>query len=235
MAVTLDGLAPEMRRRTEAFLADPESRQLGLFLRSAFRSRAEQEALYAKYLAGGPLAARPGTSLHELGLAVDVGIPGVNADADGDWRSPYEEQVNAIGARHGLFSPIDREDWHFEQIPNWRPPAPPATPPKPQEDDMAPIAGTPPWVTDVDKDVDLPRFIADSGGDGSVVVASVEHAVFHPPWRDGQKTRGFEDFTFLGLWWRRFPGAGRPLGFAHVGSRFVLFADHGTFDLARKP
>lgn len=37
-----------------------------------FRSFAAQDALYQKHLAGGPLAAPPGHSAHEHGLAVDV-------------------------------------------------------------------------------------------------------------------------------------------------------------------
>lgn len=40
---------------------------------SAQRSRAQQEALYARYQAGkGPLAAKPGSSLHEAGQALDI-------------------------------------------------------------------------------------------------------------------------------------------------------------------
>ena len=39
---------------------------------SGFRSYAQQAALYARYLGGGPLAAKPGTSSHERGQAVDV-------------------------------------------------------------------------------------------------------------------------------------------------------------------
>lgn len=39
---------------------------------SGFRTYAEQAALYQRYLNGGPLAARPGTSSHESGQAVDV-------------------------------------------------------------------------------------------------------------------------------------------------------------------
>jgi hypothetical protein len=39
---------------------------------SGFRSYAEQAALYQRYLHGGPLAAKPGTSSHEFGQAVDV-------------------------------------------------------------------------------------------------------------------------------------------------------------------
>jgi hypothetical protein len=39
---------------------------------SGYRSYAEQKALYERYLHGGPLAAKPGTSSHERGAAVDV-------------------------------------------------------------------------------------------------------------------------------------------------------------------
>lgn len=42
---------------------------------SAWRSYSEQEALWQRYLHGGPLAARPGTSSHEKGQAVDVSNP----------------------------------------------------------------------------------------------------------------------------------------------------------------
>jgi phage-related minor tail protein len=43
---------------------------------SGFRTYAEQAALYARYLAGGPIAAKPGTSSHERGEAVDVSDAG---------------------------------------------------------------------------------------------------------------------------------------------------------------
>lgn len=39
---------------------------------SGFRTYAQQAALYQRYLNGGPLAAKPGTSSHERGQAVDV-------------------------------------------------------------------------------------------------------------------------------------------------------------------
>lgn len=39
---------------------------------SGVRTYAEQAALYAKYLAGGHIAAKPGTGEHEVGGAVDV-------------------------------------------------------------------------------------------------------------------------------------------------------------------
>lgn len=46
---------------------------IGGHVTSASRSRAEQQVLYDRYLAGqGPLAAKPGTSAHEVGQAVDI-------------------------------------------------------------------------------------------------------------------------------------------------------------------
>jgi hypothetical protein len=69
---------------------------------SGWRSRAQQEALYARYLAGGNLAARPGTSKHEKGLAVDWG--GNQGIYQSIWRS--------LG---GHF-PVRGEPWHGEAI-----------------------------------------------------------------------------------------------------------------------
>lgn len=43
-----------------------------LYVSSSFRTRDEQVELYAKFLAGGPLAAKPGTSPHERGISIDV-------------------------------------------------------------------------------------------------------------------------------------------------------------------
>lgn len=48
-----------------------------------WRSRAVQAALYAHYQAGGPLAAPPGLSPHEWGLAVDVAL--LRADGSVSW------------------------------------------------------------------------------------------------------------------------------------------------------
>jgi len=47
---------------------------------SVLRSRAEQEKLYARYIAGESElpAAKPGTSKHELGLAFDLATPSID-------------------------------------------------------------------------------------------------------------------------------------------------------------
>lgn len=43
-----------------------------IWVNESFRSRAEQYRFYDIYLAGGPLAARPGSSTHEKGRALDI-------------------------------------------------------------------------------------------------------------------------------------------------------------------
>lgn len=43
-----------------------------IWVNESFRTYAEQQARYAAYLAGGPLAAKPGKSPHEFGLALDI-------------------------------------------------------------------------------------------------------------------------------------------------------------------
>lgn len=69
---------------------------------SGFRSYAEQAALYAKYLNGtGNLAARPGTSNHEGGQAIDV------SDTEGFARAMALMGAGAL--RRGIPS----EPWHF--------------------------------------------------------------------------------------------------------------------------
>lgn len=66
------------------------------------RSRADQERAYALYLAGrGPLAARPGTSAHERGLAMDIN----------PWPSAREA---ALLAQFGLGRTVmPKEPWHI--------------------------------------------------------------------------------------------------------------------------
>jgi hypothetical protein len=65
------GLVPQVQRA----LAFARSHGWHGSVTSGFRSRGEQAALYARYLAGGNLAAAPGTSSHEKGQAVDVTDP----------------------------------------------------------------------------------------------------------------------------------------------------------------
>jgi len=87
----------------------------GVMILSGRRSRAEQERLYALYLAGGNLAAKPGSSLHELGLAADL----QRVDVSLSWG-----HVHYTAAAYGLRFPIPGEEWHCELEPSWVDPAP---------------------------------------------------------------------------------------------------------------
>jgi hypothetical protein len=88
------GLDPRMREA----LARAE-RVLGrdIPIGSGRRSRAEQERLWANRLANPYPVAPPGTSLHELGLAVDVPL-----DVAG--------QIASISAQTGLCQPLPASD-----------------------------------------------------------------------------------------------------------------------------
>lgn len=73
---------------------------------SGFRSSAQQAELYRRYLNGtGNLAAPPGRSNHEKGLAIDVS-PGTG------WAPKY---INSA-RNFGLHFPVRGEDWHVEPI-----------------------------------------------------------------------------------------------------------------------
>lgn len=72
-----------------------------IHVNSSYRTRAEQEKLYAEYLAGGNLAAEPGTSMHELGLAIDV--PNVRDN----------KKLMKILRKHGFRDDVPSEKWHL--------------------------------------------------------------------------------------------------------------------------
>lgn len=67
----------------------------------AFRSRQDQEAMFRKY--GPGRAARPGTSLHEHGLAIDI-------------NSVTADELDKLGLmrKYGFTRPIGGEKWHLE-------------------------------------------------------------------------------------------------------------------------
>lgn len=68
---------------------------------TAWRSREYQAVLYAAYLAGtGALASRPGTSKHEVGLALDIPQPA---------RAWFQTHGRAYG-----WIRTNTEPWHFE-------------------------------------------------------------------------------------------------------------------------
>jgi hypothetical protein len=89
-----------------------------IYIISANRTYAEQSVLYARYLAGGGLAARPGTSNHEGGQAVDLSWTGGGGigPGDGAW-----ECMKDNGPRFGVYqdpSITSRDSVHFSATGN---------------------------------------------------------------------------------------------------------------------
>ncbi len=86
----------------DAMVAAAKKDGVNLTITSANRSRAEQEKLYAAYKAGkGNLAAKPGTSNHEKGQAIDFG----NTPGAWNWLAKNAEKFG--------FKNLKGEPWHY--------------------------------------------------------------------------------------------------------------------------
>lgn len=86
----------------DAMVAAAKKDGVDLQIESGWRSRQEQEVLYQKYLNGtGNLAAKPGTSNHESGQAIDF----KNTPGAFEW-------LEANAARFGLKN-LPGEPWHY--------------------------------------------------------------------------------------------------------------------------
>jgi len=80
---------------------------INLHLNSGFRSMAEQQELYRKYLNGtGNLAAKPGYSNHQGGIATDINVGGTGT-ATYKW-------LAAHAAEYGFKRTVPSEPWHWE-------------------------------------------------------------------------------------------------------------------------
>ena len=99
MSTSLRDLAPNTRPKVSEWLASLRDAGVQGRVTSTRRSTAEQTRLYERYLRGESLlpAAPPGSSLHELGIAIDIVFPGdeelaVAVDAAADfglrWAGP---------------------------------------------------------------------------------------------------------------------------------------------------
>lgn len=94
-----------------------------------WRSNADQQIAYDKYLAGtGPTAAKPGASMHNQSPALAVDLRGINSYAAGSGHTTYAERV--LGKKYGLTWPVGfqasgsvefgtTEPWHVQKLPGW--------------------------------------------------------------------------------------------------------------------
>jgi hypothetical protein len=106
---TLHNAHPALAGRFNSLLADVEARfGAGVVgITSGWRSNAQQKALYAKK--GPKWAAKPGSSNHEYGAALDLNVKG-------GWKGAVGQYVHQVAAKHGLFFPMSYEPWHIEAI-----------------------------------------------------------------------------------------------------------------------
>lgn len=116
---TTAGLAPEFKRRVEAWLAAGGGK---FYILSGYRSTARQKVLFAEAVKkygsaekADNYVARPGTSNHERGEAVDIAP-----------KSQYEYAAR-LAPQFGLGRPMQWEAWHFERKGN------PSTNPSPPQ------------------------------------------------------------------------------------------------------
>ncbi|MFP2929888.1 peptidoglycan-binding protein, partial [Pyxidicoccus sp. 3LG] len=80
---------------------------INLKVNSGFRTMAEQRALYQAYLNGtGNLAAKPGYSNHQGGIAVDINVGGTGT-------STYRWLANNAH-KFGFVRTVPSEPWHWE-------------------------------------------------------------------------------------------------------------------------
>jgi peptidoglycan hydrolase-like protein with peptidoglycan-binding domain len=80
---------------------------INLHVNSGFRSMAEQQELYRKYQNGtGNLAAKPGYSNHQGGIAVDVNVGGTGTSTY-KWMAAHADEF-------GFKRTVPSEPWHWE-------------------------------------------------------------------------------------------------------------------------
>jgi peptidoglycan L-alanyl-D-glutamate endopeptidase CwlK len=119
-------LLPRVRPFARALIEKAANQGIIIKVTSGTRSFAEQDELYKKHLAGGPLAAPPGKSNHNFGLAFDVTIFKGSTDPEKAktpvWESPAYKAVGALGTNLGLewggnWKKVDEP--HFQLRPAW--------------------------------------------------------------------------------------------------------------------
>lgn len=101
--VNLENLHPIMLRNFKAMIEEyGELTGKKVNINDGFRSRAEQARMKAKY---GDRAAKPGSSLHEFGLAIDASSAAMN-----------EMEKLGLMKKYGFTRPVGGEPWHVEPI-----------------------------------------------------------------------------------------------------------------------
>lgn len=106
-SVNLAGLNPKFQKAFFTMVGDWVTNFGGgtVTSASAFRTRAEQEALWIKYGRNTKRVARPGTSRHESGFAIDI-----------DRKSAQALETTGMFKKYGFHRPLSNEPWHVEMV-----------------------------------------------------------------------------------------------------------------------
>jgi LAS superfamily LD-carboxypeptidase LdcB len=111
------GLQPLFRPAAEALLAEMRRAAPGFVITSGFRTKADQERLFARFqagLSGVYTVLPPGKSQHERGWAVDIARVGVDPKADALLAAFGARWRAAGGVWGGAADPV-----HFEAPKRW--------------------------------------------------------------------------------------------------------------------
>lgn len=101
----LQGLRPEVQAALDQVRKAVEAAGGRLRVNSAFRSREDQERLYANRARNPYPVAKPGTSKHETGSALDLGVTGMT-----------QEQLAQIASTKGLKWAGNKDRVHFDYV-----------------------------------------------------------------------------------------------------------------------
>lgn len=99
------GLQPDVARQLASAITEATAAGLNPVVTEAFRTFADQAALYANRAGNPNPVARPGSSAHEKGVAVDVSIKGMSADE----LSAFKE----IMEKYGFDQPVANDPVHW--------------------------------------------------------------------------------------------------------------------------
>ncbi|ADP16874.1 D-alanyl-D-alanine carboxypeptidase family protein 1 [Achromobacter xylosoxidans A8] len=106
--LSIDTVSPYLEMVGEA-----KSSGVNLTINSGFRSYPEQKMLwdgYVKRLPGFNLAAKPGNSNHQNGIAIDIAVAGADGNEVYEW-------LKQSAPRFGFVRTVSGEPWHWEYDP----------------------------------------------------------------------------------------------------------------------
>lgn len=113
-ALHIERLTGEMAEPYFSMIHAAKSDGVAIHINSGFRTYAEQKHLYDSYRKGIPgynLAAKPGRSNHQNGIALDIPVAGGAGNGTYDWLAEH-------ATAHGFIRTVKSEPWHWEYRPS---------------------------------------------------------------------------------------------------------------------